>query len=213
MMAADMVPAGIFAACLFLGLIIGDWVVFGRLTAEASRYGCVVARIQDQALHLTLPRLTELFDRSGLLALPHGVARLFPEARRILIRPQYRLFSMRFRTAWPIKGSIDLTQDGEAVKLRCLKRIPWSSAIITFMWFLLVSLGTAAFVVIYLLQGGASTLSGVLMGAGIAGIGLLVLAFGVVTVTMAYRLESSRLSQVYQEFRAALDGGSLPSKS
>lgn len=201
-----MVLAGVFAACLLLGLIVGDWLVFGRLTAEASRYGCIVARIHDQVGRLTLPRLTERFDQNGLLSLPHGVARFFPEARRILIRPQYHLFSMRFRTAWPIKGSIDVTQNGEAVALLCLKRIPWSSAIITFVWFLLVSLGTVAFAVIYLLQGGTSSLGGVLMGAGIAGLGVLVVGFGIVTVTMAYRLENSRLSQVYQELRAALDG-------
>lgn len=207
-----MVLAGMFAALLFIGLIIGDWLVFGRLTAEAGRYGCIVARVQNQVARLTLPRLTERFDQHGLLALPHGVARFFPEARRILLRPQYRLFSMKFRTAWPIKGSIDVIQNGEDLTLLCLKRIPWSSAIMTFFWFLLVGLGTVTFLVMYLLQGGASTFSGVLMGAGIAGIGLLVLAFGIVTVTMAYRLENSRLSQVYQELRVALDGASQPSR-
>lgn len=204
MMAATMVLAGIFATFLFIGLIIGDWLVFGRLTAEASRYGCVVARIKEQVARLTLPRLTERFDQQGLLSLPHGVARFFPEARRILIRPQQSLFSMRFRTAWPIKGSIEVTPEGEALTLLCLKRIPWSSAIITLLWFLLVSLGSATFFLLYLLQGGASSLSGVLMGAGIAGIGLLVLAFGIVTVTMAYRLESSRLSLVYGELLSSL---------
>ena len=47
--------------------------------------------------------------------------------------------------------------------------------------------------------------SGVLMGAGIAGIGLLVLAFGLVTVVFSYRLENSRLTQVYEELREALE--------
>jgi hypothetical protein len=43
------------------------------------------------------------------------------------------------------------------------------------------------------------------MGAGILGIGLLVFAFGVVTVVFSYRLEDSRLGQVYEEFKAAVD--------
>jgi hypothetical protein len=43
------------------------------------------------------------------------------------------------------------------------------------------------------------------MGAGILGIGLLVLAFGVVTVILSYRLENSRLAQVYEELKAAVD--------
>lgn len=205
-MVRPMILAGLFAALLFIGLIVGDWVAFGRLTPEASRYGCLVARVQDRLARLTVPRLTERFDHNGLLVLPHGVARFFPDRKRILLRPQYRLFSMKFRTAWPIKGAIDVAQEGETVTLLCFKRIPWSSAILTLVWFALVGLGTVTFLVLYLLQGGASSFSGVLMGASIAGIGLLVLAFGIVTVTMAYRLESSRLTLVYQELRTALAG-------
>jgi hypothetical protein len=43
------------------------------------------------------------------------------------------------------------------------------------------------------------------MGVGILGIGLLVLAFGAVTVVLSYRLENSRLAQVYDELKAAVD--------
>jgi hypothetical protein len=59
--------------------------------------------------------------------------------------------------------------------------------------------------IMYGVQGGFESLSGVLMGAGILGIGLLVLAFGAVTVVLSYRLENSRLAQVYDELKAAVD--------
>ena len=65
-------------------------------------------------------------------------------------------------------------------------------------------IGTIAFVVLYLADGGLSSLSGILMGLGILGIGLLVLAFGLVTFAFAYRLENHRLMQAYQELRAVL---------
>ena len=40
-----MLLAGLFAGALLLGLIIGDWLYFVRLTPDASRYGCGVARM------------------------------------------------------------------------------------------------------------------------------------------------------------------------
>jgi hypothetical protein len=43
------------------------------------------------------------------------------------------------------------------------------------------------------------------MGIGILGIGLLVLAFGVVTVMFSYRLENSRLARVYEELKALVN--------
>ena len=112
---------------------------------------------------------------------------------------------MGFRTAWPLKGLIYLMPDEQGVQAVCIKRIPWSSAILTLVWFLLVGLGTTAFMITYGTQGGFESLSGVLMGAGILGIGMLVLAFGVVTVMVSYRLESSRLAQVYDELKAVVD--------
>jgi uncharacterized membrane-anchored protein YitT (DUF2179 family) len=115
------------------------------------------------------------------------------------------LFAVGFRTAWPLKGLVHLTADNEAVHAVCIKRIPWSSAIITLVWFLLVGIGTTAFMISYGAQGGFESLSGVLMGAGILGIGLLVVAFGLVTVILSYRLENSRLSQVYEELKKAVD--------
>ena len=155
----------------------------------------------------SLDRLQARVDTDGALMLPHGIARYYPDLRQIALRPQYHLFSMGFRTAWPLKGLIHLTPDGQMVAAVCVKRIPWSSAIVTLIWFVLVGLGTTAFMIAYGAEGGFDTLTGIMMGAGILGIGLLVLAFGVVTVTLSYRLENGRLAQVYDELKAAVDEG------
>jgi hypothetical protein len=199
-----MILAGVFAAVLCLGLILGDWLYFLRLTSDASRYGCAVARNQDRFGLQSLARVRERFDGNGVLSLPHGIARYDSDLHRISFRPQYHLFSMSFRTAWPLKGSIHLSHADQAVQALCIKRMPWSSAIVTLVWFLLVGVGTTGFMIMYAVQGGFSSLSGVLMGIGILGIGLLVLAFGVVTVVFSYRLENSRLMKVYEELRAVV---------
>jgi hypothetical protein len=201
-----MILAGVFAAALFIGLIAGDWAYFMRLTEEASRYGCAVARIHEQWRDVNAAAFEARFGPQGVLSLPHGVARLFPQERRVSLRPAYRLFSLQFRTAWPIKGTIDLASQESGVTVICVKRVPWSSAILTVLWFALVSLGTLGFLVTYGFQGGFASLGGVLMGLGIAGLGLLVLAFGFVTVIVAYRLESGRLATVYEELRASMAG-------
>ena len=200
-----MVLAGAFAVFLFIGLVVGDWLYFVRLTAEASRYGCGIARGQDQVAFADLTQVTYRFDRDGLLALPHGTARFFPDVKRILFRPTYRLFSLGFRTAWPLKGSLELAPVEQGYRVLYTKRIPWSSAIITLLWFALVGVGTLGFLISYAIQGGLASLGGLLLGAGVMGLGLLVLAFGLVTITMAYRLEDSRLTQVYQELQTALE--------
>ena len=200
-----MVLAGTFAAVLLIGLIVGDWLYFVRLTADASRYGFGIARGRDQVTFADLDHVIHRFDRNGLLPLPHGIARFFPDVRRILIRPQYRLFSLRFRTAWPLKGSLELAPAEGGFRVHYIKRIPWSSAIITLLWFALVGFGTIGFLVSYVMEGGLASLGGVLLGVGVMGLGLLVLAFGLITITMAYRLEDSRLTQVYQELRNALE--------
>ena len=200
-----MLLAGLFAGALLLGLIVGDWLYFVRLTPDASRYGCRVARMADRFSSHMLNRLQARVDADGALTLPHGIARYSPDLGQIALRPQYHLFAMGFRTAWPLKGLIHLTPDGQIVSAVCIKRMPWSSAIVTAVWFLLVALGTTGFMIAYGTQGGFDTLAGVMMGAGILGIGLLVLAFGVVTVTLSYRLENSRLAQVYDELKTAVD--------
>ncbi len=201
-----MILAGLFAGVLFVGLIVGDWFYFIRLTPDAIRYGCSVARSRDQWTRSDLSSVRDRFAADGVLMLPHGVAWFYPELSQIAIRPQYRLFSMGFRTAWPIKGLIHLSSGDQVLAALCVKRIPWSSALITLAWFVLVSLGSLAFVVTYAMQGGFTSMSGVLMGAGIIGIALLVLAFGLVTVVFSYRLENSRLTKVYDELREVLEG-------
>jgi hypothetical protein len=200
-----MVLAGIFAAMLFLGLIVGDWLYFVRLTPDAARYGCRVARTEDRFKATSVASLRARFPPDGLLLLPHGVARLAGEWNSIAIRPQYHLFSMGFRTAWPVKGLIHVSDDGQDVRALCVKRIPWSSALLTLGWFVVVALGSLTFVVRYTLDGGFGSLSGILMAAGIIGIAGLVLAFGLVTVVFSYRLENSRLAKVYEELRERLE--------
>lgn len=199
-----MILAGLFAGVMFLGLILGDWLYFVRLTPDASRYGCRVARSEDRFAALDATRLRARFDTDGALALPHGIARYFPELQQIAIRPQYQLFSMSIRTLWPLKGLLHLTPESQALEVICLKRVPWSSAILTLTWFLLVGVGTLSFMVDYGMQGGFSSLAGLLMGAGIFGIGALVFVFGLMTVVVSYRLENSRLTQVYAELKDAV---------
>jgi len=201
-----MMLAGFFAAALFLGLLIGDWLYFVRLTPDAIRYGCTVARSEDRFTDHTVASLRNRFPDDGVLRLGHGVAWLPAELSLIAIRPQYRLFSMTFRTAWPIKGLIHLTQEQQAVRALCIKRIPWSSALLTLLWFLVVAFGSLAFLVTYSIDGGFSSFSGMLMGSGIIGIALLVLVFGVVTVMVSYRLEDGRLRTVYDELQETLAG-------
>ena len=201
-----MILAGLFAGALGIGLIVGDWLYFLRLTPDAARYGCTVARAQDRFTRCSLASLRGKFSADGVLSLPHGVACLYSDPAQIAIRPQYHLFSMRFRTAWPVKGLLYLSPDGETLDVLCVKRTPWSSALVTLIWFALVSIGSLAFLATYAVQGGFASMTGVLMATGIAGIGLLVMAFGLVTVVLSYRLENGRLTQVYEELRDALEG-------
>lgn len=202
-----MVLAGAFALVLFVGLIIGDWMYFARLSSDASRYGYGIGQMQDRLAQLAVQKLMRHFDTNGFLPLPHGVARVFPERYCLVIRPTHRLFSMRFRTAWPLKGTIEWASEADGLKLVCTKRVPWSSSILTFLWFSLVGLGTLGFLITYLFQGGFESLGGLLLGVGVTGVGLIVVAFGLLTVTVAYRIENTRLMQVYTELRAvALDG-------
>jgi len=199
-----MLLAGLFAAALFVGLVVGDWLYFIRLTPYAIRYGCRVADRSEQWPNTALSTVRERFTPNGVLMLPHGVARFYPELSQIAIRPQYRFFSRRFRTAWPVKGLIHLSPHDHALGTLCVKRIPWSSTLITFMWFALVSIGSLSFVVQYAMEGGFASLGGALVGLGIVGLAGLVLAFGLVTLAFSYRLEDTRLMKVYEELRETL---------
>ncbi len=212
-----MILAGLFAVALFLGLIVGDWMYFIRLTPDAVRYGCRVAHRLDQWPGVTQTTVRDRFDPNGVLLLPHGVAWLYPELSYIAIRPQYRLFSRKFRTAWPVKGLIQLYSQDHGLGTRCVKRVPWSSALITLIWFVIVLVGSLTFVVQYAMEGGFATVGATFLGIGIIGLAGMVVLFGVVTVTLSYRLEDSRLMEVYEELRAAIispspsEGGPLSS--
>ncbi|MDH5639957.1 MAG: hypothetical protein OEY28_01580 [Nitrospira sp.] len=205
-----MTLAGLFAGILFLGLILGDWLYFVRLTPDAIRYGCNVARSQDRWTSTTLASLRDRFNRDGVLMLPHGVARFYPEQSQIAIRPQYRLFAIGFRTAWPVKGLIHLSPDDHTLGALCIKRIPWSSALITLLWFALVSIGAVLFVIAYARDGGFASLQGVILGVGLVAGAMAVMGIGVVTVVISYRLENSRLTKVYDELREVLEGTPQP---
>ncbi len=195
-----MILAGIFAAVLFFGLILGDWLYFVRLTPDASRYGCRVARSHDRVPKLSPQQLRDAFGADGSRALPHGMARYFQESQQIAIR----LPKWRYRTVWPVKGLVHLQPDDEGLALLCIKRIPWSSAILTLVWFVVVTFGTLAALVSYAAEGGLGSGGGVLVVAGISILGVFFLAAGVVTVLLSYRLEQGRLAQVYQELREVL---------
>lgn len=205
-----MVLAGVFAILLFIGLIVGDWMYFSRLSSDASRYGYGIGQMQEQFASVGAQKLMRRFDTNGFLPLPHGVARVFPEVNRLVLRPTHRLFSMRFRTAWPLKGSIEWGAEPNGLTLTCTKRVPWSSSILTFLWFTLVGIGTLGFLVSFFMEGGFESLGGFLLGVGVTAVGLIVLAFGLLTVTVAYRIENTRLMQVYEEFRALAMEDTMP---
>lgn len=200
-----MILAGLFAGALFLGLLVGDRWYFRTLSAEASRYGCKVGRGAARLESISLTRIHACFDKLGLLPMRHGVARLFTENNRILLRPRYPTL-WAFLWIWPMKTTIDLQADGEAVVLASTKRTPWASAILTGAWFLIVTLGTLATVISFVVEGGLANSGGVLMGGGILTLGLFFIFSGLVTVVMAYRMENNRLAVLQQEFQDVLNG-------
>lgn len=206
-----MLFAGFFAGALCLGLILGDWLYFMRLTPDASRYGCGIARIHDRFTHTTMKQLAERFDAAGFLMLPHGTARLYQDLNQIVIRQKYRLFAMGFRTLWPLKGLISLSPDGDALSVLCRKLTPWSSALLTGFWFILVAGGTVGALISLFLEGELAAVGGMVLALGILGLGLVFVLSGAITVMFAYRLESARLMLVYQELREVLEGTRLPS--
>ena len=198
-----MTLAILFGIFLFLMLILADWMQFCRVTASASCYGCLVSRAEERVAGLTEAALTARFDAQGWLQLPHGVARLFSEDRLILLRPHYRRFS-QFRSAWPMRSAIQWRVDQDGVIVTVHRHMPWSSTILTGLWFAVVGVGSLGFLVSYLWNGGWASLGGVIMGLGVTALGLIVLAFGMATVVAAYRLEEQRLMTVYQEWKEAV---------
>ncbi len=206
-----MIFAGFFAGALCLGLILGDWFYFMRLTPDASRYGCGIARTHDRLTRTTMTQLVHRFDAEGILILPHGTARLHQNVNQIVIRQRYRLFALSFRTLWPLKGLIALSPEGDALSVLCRKLTPWSSVLLTGLWFAVVAVGTAGALISLFLEGQLAAMGGVALAFGVLGLGLIFLLSGVITVVFAYRLENSRLMIVYHELREVLEGARLPS--
>jgi hypothetical protein len=204
-----MIFAGFFAGALCLALILGDWLYFVRLTPDASRYGCGVARTHDRFMHMSMNQLADRFDTDGLLTLPHGTARFFQDLNQIVIRQKYRLFAVGFRTLWPLKGLISLSPEGDALAVLCRKLTPWSSALLTGIWFVLVAVGMVGALIALYVEGEMAALGGVVLAFGIVGLGLVFLVSGAITVVFAYRLENARLMTVYQELREVLEGTRL----
>jgi len=206
-----MIFAGFFAGALCLGLILGDWFYFMRLTPDASRYGCGIARTHDRFSYTTMTQLVGRFDAGGILTLPHGTARFYRDVNQIVIRQKYRLFALGFRTLWPLKGLIYLSPEGDTLAVLCRKLTPWSSALLTGFWFVVVVVGTAGALISLYIEGQMAASGGVVLAFGILGLGLIFLLSGAITVVFAYRLENSRLMIVYQELREALEGARSPS--
>lgn len=148
-----MIFAGFFASALCLGLILGDWFYFMRLTPDASRYGCGIARTYDRFTHTTMRQLADRFDAGGILMLPHGTARFYRDLNQIVIRQKYRLFALGFRTVWPLKGLIFLSPEDDALAVLCRKLTPWSSALLTGIWFVVVVAGTVGAVISLFIEG------------------------------------------------------------
>jgi hypothetical protein len=201
-----MIFAGFFAGALFLGLLLGDWLYFMRLTPDASRYGCGIARVQYRFTHTTMTELASRFDAGCLLILPHGTARLHQDLKQIVIRQHYRLFAVGFRTLWPLKGLISLSPEADALTVLCRKLTPWSSALLTGIWFVVVFVGMVGALISLFIEGQMEAPGGVVLAIGIAGLGLVFLLSGAITVVFAFRLENSRLMTVYQELREVIEG-------
>ena len=206
-----MILAGIFGGILFVLLIIGDWYQFTSLRPFAAQYGFGIASRRDRLDAMTTQSLIKQFGQHDTIALPHGVARWFGVQEVISLRPSYQLFSMRFRTAWPLKGTITIQATGAGVALHLTKRVPWSSGLLTLTWLGLVVIGTLIFLVTFGIDGGFNSASGWFLALGIAGLGALVLLFGLILISLAYRLEDSRLMQVYGELQEVWLNSQQPS--
>jgi hypothetical protein len=189
----------LLGAVIIVGFVIADWRAFTRISHTALGYGLAIARQQDRL------RLTPCdFGADGRLRLGHGVAQQYPEHHAIMLLPELRRFGINFRTAWPLNGVVYYDSLKDNAEIRLVKRIPWSSAVLTLLWFLTVAGGLIAYLVSYAQAGGFASASGALLAAALGGLGLLVFLFGLLVVVAAYWLEDKRLMVLYHELRAAL---------
>ena len=200
--ASGMHAAFILGLAIVAVLVVADWAAFTRRASSALTCGIAIGRH-----HETVRFRPERFDTTGMLALPHGAARLYPEHKAIMLDPDWKRFGFRFRSAWPINGIVYYGDLESPAEVTLLKRMPWSSVILTTAWFLTVVIGILAYLVSYAQAGGFSSVAGAFLAAALSGLGLLVLLFGLLVVVMAYRLEDKRLMSVYEELRLALAAG------
>ncbi len=191
--------AFLLGSVLVVGLIVADWVAFTRNEPKAVRYGVIVGQHHESLL----VRRAQ-FNVGGILALPRGAARLCPEQQAVMLLPDKRLLGLAFRTAWPINGAVHYAALEEQAPAMLIKRMPWSSVLLTVLWFLTVAVGMLVYLVAYALAGGFFSAGGAFLAVALSGLGLLVLLFGMVVVVAAYRLENKRLMALYEEFRDAL---------
>lgn len=199
-----MHAAFLLGSVIVLILIVADWRAFRRDSAKGIRYGVPIGRQQD-----ILVVRRNLFNADGILPLPRGAARLFPEQRAILLLPDKRQLGMTVRTVWPLNGSVHCGALEEPAPATLIKRMPWSSVLLTALWFLTVAVGMLVYVASYALAGGFSSVGGAFLAVTLCGLGLLVLLFGMVVVVAGYRMEDKRLMAVYEEFKAALAEGAM----
>jgi hypothetical protein len=194
-----MLAVVILGAAILVGLVIADWMAFTRKNQSALGYGLAIGR------HRVIARVTPgVFGSGHSLPLPHGVARLYPDDHAIMLLPEWKRFGLRFRTAWPLNGAVRYDSFSDNAKLTLIKRVPWSSALMTALWFLTVAGGLIAYLVSYAHAGGFASAPGALVGVALSGLGVLVVLFGFIVVVAAYRLEDKRLMILYDELRAVL---------
>lgn len=194
-----MHAAFLLGSVIVVALIVEDWRAFRRGTAKVIRYGAPIGREPD-----TLVLRRNLFDADGVLALPRGVARLFPEQRAILLLPDKQKLGMTVRTVWPLNGAVHYTALEEPAQATLVKRMPWSSALFTALWFLTVVVGLLVYLVSYGSAGGFSSFAGTFLAVALSGLAVLAVLFGMVVVVAGYRLENKRLMAIYEEFKAAI---------
>lgn len=194
-----MHAAFVLGALIVLALVVADWIAFSRKTPAVARYGLVVGR-QDETL--VIPR--ECFDPDGKLALPRGSAQLCMNQRAVILLPDWKRYGLKFRTAWPLNGVLYYRTLDAPAPAMLVKRMPWSSAILTALWFLTVLGGVFVYLIAYGRAGGFLSAGGVVLGVVLGVVGFLVLLFGLIVVVSAYRLETKRLLVLYDELRTAL---------
>jgi len=194
-----MQAAWLLGAVIVLVVIVADWRAFSPKASSVITYGWTVERTEEA---LVVPQ--GVFDADGLLKLPRGWARLFPDQRAILLSPDAARFGVTVRTAWPLNGCLLYVGPEASGPVTLIKRMPWSSALLTALWFLTVAGGTVAYVVSYAMDGGLSSAGGLFLAVALSGLGLLVCLFGLLIVVVAYRIENKRLMALFEEFKAAL---------